>query len=220
MKILVTAGNTETPIDRVRCLTNIFSGRTGARIAREGYDRGHEIVWATSRPEALADPPPRGERWTIAPYRTFDDLATLLERQVRDGRLDAIIHGAAVSDYALAGVFAPDRQGNLRDVAAGKVKSHHPELWLKLVPTPKLIDRFRADWNFRGKLVKFKLEVGIGEAELEAIAESSRQQSGADVIVANTLEGMTDWAILGPIAGQYQRISRDELPARVLDAIS
>ena len=32
MKILVTAGNTQVPIDRVRCITNIFSGRTGTRI--------------------------------------------------------------------------------------------------------------------------------------------------------------------------------------------
>ena len=32
MKILVTAGNTQTPIDQVRCITNVFSGRTGARL--------------------------------------------------------------------------------------------------------------------------------------------------------------------------------------------
>ncbi|MFO0803298.1 MAG: phosphopantothenoylcysteine decarboxylase [Gemmataceae bacterium] len=31
MKVLVTAGNTQSPLDRVRCITNIFSGRTGLR---------------------------------------------------------------------------------------------------------------------------------------------------------------------------------------------
>ena len=39
MKILVTAGNTQTPIDRVRSITNIFSGRTGARIAARAFNR-------------------------------------------------------------------------------------------------------------------------------------------------------------------------------------
>ena len=29
MNLLVTAGNTLVPVDRVRCITNIFTGRTG-----------------------------------------------------------------------------------------------------------------------------------------------------------------------------------------------
>ena len=33
MNILVTAGNTIVPIDRVRCITNVFTGRTGTAIA-------------------------------------------------------------------------------------------------------------------------------------------------------------------------------------------
>ena len=43
MRILVTAGNTQAPIDRVRCLTNIFSGRTGTRIALEARQHGHTV---------------------------------------------------------------------------------------------------------------------------------------------------------------------------------
>ena len=74
-----------------------------------------------------------------------------------------VVHAAAVSDYAVAGVFAGGA-----DVSAGKVKSSHPELWLKLTPTPKLVDRIRDPWGFRGTLVKFKLEVGLGEPELLA----------------------------------------------------
>ncbi|GIW80734.1 MAG: hypothetical protein KatS3mg105_2541 [Gemmatales bacterium] len=37
MKILITAGNTLAPVDRVRCLTNIFTGRTGALVALEAH---------------------------------------------------------------------------------------------------------------------------------------------------------------------------------------
>src|SRR5438034_5962598 len=44
MRILVTAGNTLVPIDRVRCITNIFTGRTGARIALHAQERGHDVT--------------------------------------------------------------------------------------------------------------------------------------------------------------------------------
>src|SRR5436189_200518 len=110
MRLLVTAGNTLAPIDRVRAVTNVFTGRPDAG------------AW-----ESDAGPPSLGDR------------------------------------------------------SAGKVKSDQPELWLRLVKAPKLVDRVRADWGFRGVLVKFKLEVGVGEDELLRIAERSRVHSGADL---------------------------------------
>jgi phosphopantothenoylcysteine synthetase/decarboxylase len=105
------------------------------------------------------------------------------------------------------------------DRSAAKVKSSAPELWLRLVRTPKLVDRVRSDWRFAGVLVKFKLEAGISEEELHDVAERSRLQSNADLMVANTLEGAQTWAILGPAAGQYDRVSRADLPARLLAAL-
>src|SRR5262249_36970292 len=100
--------------------------------------------------------------------------------------------------------------------AAGKVKSDEPELWLRLTRSPKLVDRIRRDWRFRGVLVKFKLEVGVGDEQLLEIAERSRRQSEADLMVANTLEGAQSWAFLGPRKGSYRRVSRAELPAQLL----
>ena len=58
MRFLVTAGNTQTHIDKVRCLTNIFSGRTGGRIAAAAHGRGHTVCLLTSHPEALPFPAP------------------------------------------------------------------------------------------------------------------------------------------------------------------
>ena len=66
MKILVTAGNTQTPVDRVRCITNIFSGKTGARIAASAYDRGHDVSLFTSHPEVLGSIPTDRSRSTPA----------------------------------------------------------------------------------------------------------------------------------------------------------
>lgn len=238
MNVLVTAGNTQVSIDRVRAITNIFTGRTGAHIALTAHDRGHTVTLLTSHPEAIADlreTPPTGDRWTVRHYRTFDDLAGLMAEHVRRPELEAVIHSAAVSDYQAAGIYAaaPGTQfretarqwegaggpPSMVDMAAGKVKSDAPELWLRLVRAPKLVDAVRTEWGFRGVLVKFKLEVGVSEERLLEIAERSRVHSSADLMVANTLEGAAYWAFLGPVNGQYERINRRELSGRILDAV-
>src|SRR5271165_3757491 len=126
MRVLVTAGNTETPIDRVRVITNVFTGRTGAALALSASKRGHHVELMTSRPEAvselwseealgvspdvasdkaLADAVRRcgksfmdavfESRWCTTTYRTFDDLAALLEQSVTEKRFDVIVHAAA-----------------------------------------------------------------------------------------------------------------------------
>lgn len=229
MRILVTAGNTQTLIDRVRCITNIFTGRTGASIAVEAERRGHAVTLLTSHPEVVQD---QGGL-QIHAYRTFADLRQLMMEHIRGQQLDAVIHCAAINDYESGGIYSPTPgtqfhvqegtwTGNppgLFDRAAGKVKSDEPELWLRLVRSPKLVDFIRGEWGFSGRLVKFKLEVGLSDAELLAVAERSRQQSQADLMVANTLEGAADWAFLGPLQGQYERLTRPQLPQRLLDVL-
>jgi len=64
--------------------------------------------------------------------------------------------------------------------------------------TEKLVDLFRTEWGHRGLLVKFKLEVGIAREELLRVGEASRTASGADYLVANTLE-----MVEGPQAGAF-----------------
>src|SRR5260370_772339 len=81
MTRLVTAGNTQVPIDKVRYSTNIFSGRTGASIALEAHRRGHDVTLLTSHPEVI---PELGAgthlamRWHLFPYRTFDEFQPLM----------------------------------------------------------------------------------------------------------------------------------------------
>jgi phosphopantothenate-cysteine ligase/phosphopantothenoylcysteine decarboxylase/phosphopantothenate--cysteine ligase len=246
MRILVTAGNTQTPVDRVRCITNIFTGRTGATIAREAGRRGHDVVLLTSHPEAI--PPFRSvgesaacdqgvDRLECRTFRTFDDLAEAMARLVGAGRFDAVIHSAAVSDYRIGGVLAassaaPDGlplpasgaplvppASSLVDAADGKVKSTHAELWLRLVPTPKLVDQIRSSWGFDGVLVKFKLEVGVSDRRLREIADRSRRHSRADLIVANTLEDRESCAFLTGDEHDFIRIARTDLATTVVDEV-
>jgi phosphopantothenoylcysteine synthetase/decarboxylase len=233
--MLVTAGNTQAPVDRVRCLTNIFSGRTGTRIALEARQNGHTVGLLTSHPEVVRDLAPRpsliAKQWHVGRYHTFEELRAGIAEQIAAGRLDAIVHTAAVSDYFAAGVYAaaagtrfdPDTSlwsgkpaAKLEDRAAGKIRSDEPELWLRLVRAPKIIDMIRRQWGFQGVLVKFKLEAGVSDEQLQAIAERSRVASAADLMVANTLEGAKNWALFGPIAGRYVKLPRTELASSLM----
>jgi phosphopantothenoylcysteine synthetase/decarboxylase len=240
MNVLVTAGNSMTPIDRVRCITNVFTGRTGGGVALACHDLGHEVTLLTSHPEAVFDlrehGPPADARWRLRPYRTFDELQERMGALIKGGGLDAVIHTAAVSDFSPAGIFAPaegthfrpeDRRWEaagggapaLEDRAAGKIRSDAPELWLRLVRAPKIIDQVRAEWRFTGVLVKFKLEVGVSEEQLLQTAEKSRRSSGADLMVANTLEEAGEWALLGPLERGYQKVSRRDLAPLLVQAV-
>jgi phosphopantothenate-cysteine ligase/phosphopantothenoylcysteine decarboxylase/phosphopantothenate--cysteine ligase len=236
MKILVTAGNTQTPIDKVRCITNVFSGRTGTHIAWEAWQRGHEVCLLTSHPEVVQElssaGPQDNSRWRVESYRTFDDLRRLMEIEITGRNFDAIVHVAAISDYAVAGTYRLDSSTlfdlgsltfqwspHLVQAIGGKVKGNHAELWLRLTPTPKLVDLIRRPWGFDGTLVKFKLEVEVSETRLREIAESSRRQSDADMIVANTLEGMADWAIISNRSGDVVKVPRHALAHEVLRGI-
>ena len=183
MNVLVTAGNTSAMIDKVRCITNVFTGRTGATIALEAHERSHAVTLLTSHPEALGQSLPTGPNWSVSSYKTFEQLQVFMSDSIPSERFDAIVHCAAVSDYLSAGIYGLG-EGNrfdpetatwagetMTDRAAGKVTSDEPELWLRLVRAPKLVDRVRTDWKFRGVLVKFKLEVGLTDEQLLAVAE-------------------------------------------------
>lgn len=236
MRVLVTAGNTETPVDRVRCITNIFSGNTGTRIAWEAFHRRHSVCLLTSRPEVAKhltqDRTPDESRWRVVPYRTFDDLHRLMAAEILSEEYDAIIHVAAVSDYQIAGTYSisqgtyfdsqsltfecASRTPPLVNASAGKVKSNHDELWIRMKPTPKLVDKIRSPWGFRGVLVKFKLEVGVSDTQLMSIAEQSRRHSQADLIVANTLQDMQNWAMLKSSGSDFIKLDRPQLAETII----
>jgi phosphopantothenoylcysteine synthetase/decarboxylase len=146
------------------------------------------------------------------------------------GGVDAVAMSAAVADYVPSGVFrivsrSGDAEGRetwvVENVQAGKVKSTHDQIAVAGKRTEKLVDKFRDEWSYKGVLVKFKLEVGISEEELIAVAQASRAASGAEVIVANTLE-----MVQGNNPGAWllgdslrERVSRAELAGRLRDVI-
>ncbi len=224
MNILVTAGSTCVQIDQVRVISNIFKGRTGIEIARVAASLGHKVTILTSHESGVTgqvfrDPRRIRNQITLRRFRTFDELAEQLEHEITSGEFDSVIHSAAVSDYRVASVM--DGEQPTAEVANdAKIGSNHGALWLKLVPTAKLVDKIRSPWGFKGQLVKFKLQVGITDEELIAIARKSRRDSEADIIVANCLEWAKEYAYIIGADDQAERVTRKTLPFALLGRLS
>lgn len=238
LKFLVTAGNTRERIDAVRDWGNIFTGNTGLAIARALAEAGEVDLLTSNRTHiaelaSIANTSRHPIRATafVSHAELKGALAALMARE----QYTAVFMTAAVADYRPSGVYEvierspaavdsgdPSTAGRevwvVRSVQAAKVRSTYGTIAVAGEPTEKLIDLFRTAWGFKGLLVKFKLEAGIDRVKLLEIGERSRVTSGANYLVANTLE-----MVSGPCAGAYligssghEWVPRDALPSRML----
>ena len=219
MKDLVTAGSTRVPIDQVRVISNIFGGKTGTDIAEYFFNQGDEVTLITSNPALIKI---NSHRLKIIVFRTYDELMQTMEEQITGGHFDVIIHSAAVSDYKVVGAFVKNEAGELvsADRQDAKISSAHSSLFLEMVPTLKIVDLIRNPWGFTGKLVKFKLEVGLTDKELIEVAKKSRATSDADFIVANCLEWSRNCAYIINRVGTRLRTSRKNLAIKLRRALT
>ena len=211
MRFLVTAGNTRERIDQVRDWGNIFTGNTGYTIARALASMG-TVELLTSNRQHLAEIAGLKTPYPISGggFATHAELGSLLEERMGRGRslgYDGVFMTAAVADYKPKRTFSvgsrktnPDGSETwiVRDAQAGKIKSNHSMIAVLGEQTEKLVDLFRSRWKFPGLLVKFKLEVGIDAGRLLEIGRQSRAASGADYLVATTLD-----MVEGEKAGAY-----------------
>lgn len=167
MKILITLGATQEPIDSVRFITNASSGKMGLALATEAVRRGHEIVLIAG---SLQVPIPKNIK-TIN-VRTAKEMtkAAISELKLKNN-YDCFIGTAAISDYTPT----PETE---------KIKSGKDELILKLKPTEKLTKIVKK--KFPDVFVfAFKAEYGVFEEELIKIAYAKLKKENLDLIIAN-----------------------------------
>jgi phosphopantothenoylcysteine synthetase/decarboxylase len=231
-RFLVTAGNTREMIDRVRDWGNVFTGNTGFAIARALAEVGEVDLLTSNREHLIQVEQGLGGRYLVrgSAFTSHAELKAALADLFSQSAFDAVFMTAAVADYRPAGVYqVADRRQNpdgtetwtVRDVRAAKVKSTYSAVAFLGEQTEKIVDLFRTQWNHRGLLFKFKLEVGVTAEELVRIAQASRIVSGADYLVANTLE-----MVEGPGAGAYllsdrgvEFIPRNDLAPRLAQVV-
>ncbi len=213
MRILITAGSTQVPIDQVRCISNIFKGKTGHHIANYMAER-HDVTLVTSN-----DIP---SKCKVIRYKTYDQLFEIMNEQIRS-KYDVVIHSSAVSDYKVDKIMIPSGGPNsgssLIEVdSSTKISSDSDEVYIKMVKTEKIISKIKSDWGFEGILVGFKLLVGVSDDKLLSVANNSLISNNANVIVANCLEWSTERAYIVS-RNQTINVTRDNLPKNLLEQI-
>lgn len=179
MRLVITAGPTQEPIDAVRYLGNRSSGRLGIALACEAAGRGHDVT-------LLLGPTPRqcdDSRVRVVRFRTTADLQLLLREAVP--ACDALIMAAAVADYRP--VVRSHAGAPPIDPSTHKLPRQGGPLSIDLVPTPDLLAE-RVQARRPGQVF-----VGFALEPRERLVDSARAKlarKGVDMIVANPLETM------------------------------
>lgn len=177
MRAVVTAGGTREPIDDVRVITNLSTGRFGAACANALARRGVDVVLVASR-DLAGRPEWIDEAVTLVPFEGFASLERVLDEVLAEP-VDILLMAAAVSDYSPA----PTR---------GKIRSTSDTLTLTLKRNPKLLSTLRAKAGDRATLVGFKLLSGVRRSALIDTARELVRNNDLDLCFANDLQDFRD----------------------------
>lgn len=175
-RILVSAGGTHEPLDPVRFIGNVSSGRQGIEIARAAAERGAEVTLLASNVESslLAG---LGDTVTVVDAPSASDV----EREVmsRLASADALVMAAAIADFRPA-------------VVAGEKIKKDPET----NDAPVIALERTADVLFEAcrhpyrppVVIGFAAETGEDARVLELGADKARRK-GADLLAVNRVGG-------------------------------
>ncbi|MDP3732601.1 MAG: phosphopantothenoylcysteine decarboxylase [Candidatus Omnitrophota bacterium] len=169
-RILITAGPTWVPIDKVRVISNIATGQTGILLAEELRKQGAKVTLLLGPAESCC----LNKKIKLIRFHFFSELKNLIIKELKTKKYDSVIHSAAVSDYKPSKVYP------------SKIKSGIINLRLNLVPTEKIIGLIkRIDSSII--LVGFKFEPQAGKALLIKRSKALILGANLDLAVANTV---------------------------------
>ena len=163
VRILITAGPTEEPLDPVRFITNLSSGKMGYALASAAQRRGAHVT-LVSGPTSLPLPPLE----KIVTVRTAREMHKAVLQHYKSARV--IIKAAAVADY------------RPKIVANEKIKKEGKTLFIELERNPDIISGIGKNKGNR-ILVGFAMET----QNLLTNARGKLVKKNMDMIVANNL---------------------------------
>jgi len=163
-KVLITAGPTEEPLDPVRCITNLSSGKMGYALAAAAHKRGAEVT-LISGPTKISPPPVE----KIIFVRTALEMYQAVMDHYQ--KASVIIKAAAVADY------------RPKFVAREKIKKDKGLTGIELTRNPDIIAAIGAKKK-KGILVVFAMET----EDLVVNARQKLAKKNMDMIVANSLK--------------------------------
>ena len=181
MNCIVTAGPTFEPLDDVRRLTNFSTGRLGTELANFLTARGHKVTLLIG--ESATWP---GERTAqaVKVFTSTKDLRAKL-KSFSGKKVDAIFHASAVSDFTFGKMFTGGAAGGLKPFKPSKkISTRGGNLFVELVPTPKIIAELRG-WFPRTKIIGWKFEADGRRADALNAARRQVAACATDACVAN-----------------------------------
>lgn len=213
--VLITAGGTKEPLDEVRYITNMSTGRTSAQIAENFLKQGYAVTYLCS--QDAARPSFVSPLLKVENFTDFNSLNNKLEILLSSKKYRAVIHAAAVSDYSLAHIEGVNSETR-------KIDSDG-DITITLKRNFKILSRLRSySKNTQIKVIGFKLTVGSDPYEVLKRINKMRQESAPDVIVHNDLSQISNDKHEGQIlVGEDQVVhfsSKDELAKALLEALN
>lgn len=164
LKVLITAGPTEEPIDPVRFISNCSSGKMGYALAEAALAYGAEVI-LVSGPVTLTC----SKDITLIKVKSASQMLQAVEDYVKE--VDIVIGCAAVADY---------RVENYSPVKIKKEESNDT-ITLKLVKNPDILATVGLLENNRPFTVGFAAETNNTEEN----AKSKLVRKNLDLIVLN-----------------------------------
>ena len=197
-RILITAGPTWIPIDRVRVISNIATGETGIILAERLQKLKAKVTLLLGPVEACC----LNRKIKLIRFIFFNELKHLIVKELKSRKYDIVIHSAAVSDYM------PLRSCNQ------KVKSGIRKWRLILSPTSKIINLIKKI-DERLFLVGFKFEPDADRDKLIKEAKGLISRSNLDLAVSNSINHnkyrayvIKEKRIYGPVSSK-QRLAKE-----------
>ena len=199
--ILITSGGTREDIDDIRFITNVSSGKLGAKVAEEAIEKSNfRIIYIHTensiRPCNLHLRPIRRARIKngvilnglskeLLELPQISDFIDITVRSTNDAHLameflvpkaDAVIHAMACGDFSFEG-------------DSKKLKSNDPSAFVdslkeRIVINRKILKSIKK-WNPETFLVSFKFETGLSFEQLEVACALSMVSGASDVVVGN-----------------------------------
>ena len=206
-KVLISLGGTFEPIDSVRGITNISSGKMGLAIAKQAYILGAEVTLIVANVSVRIP-----QLFNVIRVETSKEMANVIFEIVED--YDIFISSAAVSDFEVV-----QRKNKKIDSKSS--------LSIDLKPTLKIIRQIKKV-NPNIFLVGFKAEFNITRKELINRAKKQIFDAGTDIVVANDVSqdecgfgsDKNEVLIIGDDVLTVPLASKDEIAKTLMDVIS
>lgn len=207
MNVIITAGGTSESIDSVRKITNTSSGKLGSIVANKLMESEKvDNVFYVCHLGAIL--PNQNKKLQIIYITNVESLQNTLKNLIKFQKIDAIVHSMAVSDYKVEYVSTSEiltealankskneiktilEKNNFGIENKDKISSHLDNLFVKLVPTPKVISKIK-EWDKDIFLIGFKLLSNVSDKKLIDVATELMQKNNCDAVVANDLKNIS-----------------------------